>query len=77
MSQTITFFLGGEELRVQGVSPSTTLLDFLRDHRGRTGTKEGCNEGDCGACTVLLAHVEGPENNLVYRAVNALSLIHI
>ncbi|MBL6773575.1 MAG: 2Fe-2S iron-sulfur cluster binding domain-containing protein, partial [Alphaproteobacteria bacterium] len=54
MSQTITFFLGGEELGVQGVSPATTLLDFLREHRGRTGTKEGCNEGDCGACTVLL-----------------------
>ena len=71
MSQTITFFLGGEELRVQGVSPATTLLNFLREHRGRTGTKEGCNEGDCGACTVLLAHVEGPENDLVYRAVNA------
>lgn len=36
------------------VDPRTTLLDFVRDHVGLTGTKRGCDEGDCGACTVLL-----------------------
>ena len=35
------------------VSPSTTMLDYIRDHLGLKGTKEGCGEGDCGACTIL------------------------
>jgi len=48
------------QLRVNGepkeaiISPETTLLDLLRDTWGLTGTKKGCDEGDCGACTVLL-----------------------
>ena len=35
------------------VPPSTTMLDYIRDHLGLKGTKEGCGEGDCGACTIL------------------------
>ncbi len=48
------------QLRINGVdgqaeaAPSTTLLDFLRDHQGLTGAKRVCDRGSCGACTVLL-----------------------
>ena len=44
--------LNGESREVK-VSPSTTLLDLIRDHLGLTGTKKGCDFGACGACTVL------------------------
>ncbi len=47
------FTLNGRDHRVENVSPHTPLLEYLRSI-GLTGSKEGCNEGDCGACTVLL-----------------------
>ena len=50
----ISFLLNGETVRLQNVSPMQTLLDWLRQERHLTGTKEGCNEGDCGACTVTV-----------------------
>jgi len=50
----IRFSLNGETVEVSA-SPTTTLLDWLRDQKRLTGTKEGCNEGDCGACTVMVS----------------------
>ena len=47
------FTLNGARVRVDA-HPMTRLLDVLREHRGLTGTKEGCGEGECGACTVLV-----------------------
>lgn len=47
------FTLNGKRVRVDA-HPMTRLLDVLREHRGLTGTKEGCGEGECGACTVLI-----------------------
>ncbi|MBS0126219.1 xanthine dehydrogenase small subunit [Thetidibacter halocola] len=64
----ITFLLNGESVHLAGVSPTVTLLDWLREDRGLTGTKEGCNEGDCGACTVMVRDAEGA------RALNACIL---
>ncbi len=53
MKQLIRLTVNDREYEV-GVDPNTTLVDLLRGHLGLTGTKKGCDLGDCGACTVLL-----------------------
>jgi xanthine dehydrogenase small subunit len=55
----IAFLLNGETVRLADAPPTRTLLDWLREDRGLTGTKEGCNEGDCGACTVMVTDATG------------------
>jgi xanthine dehydrogenase YagT iron-sulfur-binding subunit len=50
---SVTFVVNGVECRLD-VAPWTSLLDALRDHLGLTGTKKGCDHGQCGACTVLV-----------------------
>ncbi len=55
----ITFLLNGESVALKDVPPTQTLLDWLREERGLTGTKEGCNEGDCGACTIMVSDGSG------------------
>jgi xanthine dehydrogenase small subunit len=65
----IRFLLDGEVHVVGDVPPTTTVLQYLRDDARRGGTKEGCAEGDCGACTVVLAELVDGE--LRYRATNA------
>lgn len=63
----IAFLLNGETVRVEA-TPTRTLLDFLREDHHLKGTKEGCNEGDCGACTVVVSDGSGT------RALNACIL---
>ena len=63
----ITFLLNGETVTAQA-APTVTLLDWLRIERGLRGTKEGCNEGDCGACTVMVTDASGA------RSLNACIL---
>jgi len=68
----IRFLLDGEVIELEEPDPTSTVLDYLRYTLRRTGTKEGCAEGDCGACTVLLGELAG--DGIEWRAVNACIL---
>jgi xanthine dehydrogenase small subunit len=68
----IRFILDGEVIEVDDSDPTATVLDFLRYTLRRTGTKEGCAEGDCGACTIVLGELDGEK--VGWRAVNACIL---
>lgn len=72
MSDTIRFLLDGDVVELTGVDPTDTILNHLRYRMARTGTKEGCAEGDCGACTVVLGELDG--DRVRYNAVNACIL---
>lgn len=70
MGQAVRFLLNGEIVEAVGVDPTRTLLEYLRGELRRTGTKEGCAEGDCGSCTVLVGERDG-EQGVAWRAVNS------
>jgi xanthine dehydrogenase small subunit len=72
MRNEIRFLRGGREVRLSEFGPSLTLLDYLRLNERALGTKEGCAEGDCGACTVVLRRcVDG---HVTYAPVNSCIL---
>lgn len=66
----VRFLLNGEVVEARGVDPTRTLLEHLRGDLRRTGTKEGCAEGDCGSCTVLVGELDG-RGGASWRAVNS------
>jgi xanthine dehydrogenase small subunit len=64
----IKFILNNKDISTS-LPPGMVLLDFVRDHQHLTGTKVGCNEGDCGACTLLVGELKN--NELQYRALTS------
>jgi xanthine dehydrogenase small subunit len=69
MRECVRFLLGDELVEIASCDPTRTVLDWLRLDRRRTGTKEGCAEGDCGACTIVIGRLDG--ERLRYEAINA------
>jgi len=68
-SAPIRFLSGGKVIEIENVDPCKSVLNFLREDLRRKGTKEGCAEGDCGACTVVLGELNGDRVEL--KTVNA------
>ncbi|MBB5685714.1 xanthine dehydrogenase small subunit [Sphingobium boeckii] len=71
---SVRFLLDGEIVEITDVDPTSTILNYLRYRLRRTGTKEGCAEGDCGACTVLLGELDEGAETMRWRSVNACIL---
>ena len=72
-ARAIRFIRRGELVALSNVPPERTLLEVLREDLGSTGTKEGCGEGDCGACTVVLGELAGGDGpaRIRWRAINS------
>lgn len=70
-TRAIRFFHRGQVVEVDAAAPTRSVLDWLREDARCTGTKEGCNEGDCGACTVVIGALARPDDP---HAVRGLSL---
>jgi len=68
-SNIISFVHSGKILEINNPDPNETLLNFVRTKLKKTGTKEGCAEGGCGACTVVLGELK--DNDINYKAVNS------
>jgi xanthine dehydrogenase small subunit len=71
VTNSVRFVLDGNIVEAQGVRRTTTVLDYLREQLHRTGTKEGCAEGDCGACVVLVGELNAAGTGINYVPTNS------
>ena len=71
VTNTVRFVLDGKIVEAQGERRTTTVLDYLREQLHRTGTKEGCAEGDCGACVVMVGSLNASGKGVDYVPVNS------
>ena len=71
VTNSVRFVLDGKIVEAQGARRTTTVLDYLREQLHRTGTKEGCAEGDCGACVVLVGELNAAGNGVNYMPTNS------
>ncbi len=69
----IKLVLGWQPIEIGALNPNTTILQYLRNDMRLAGTKEGCAEGDCGACTVIVGQIEN--GKIRYSAVNSCILL--
>ena len=69
-SNELTFWVNGEKIQISNPDPTMMLTDYLHDH-GLIGTKVGCGQGGCGACTIMLSHKDPSSGEAVHRAINA------
>ncbi|XP_037751532.1 xanthine dehydrogenase/oxidase isoform X2 [Chelonia mydas] len=67
----LIFFVNGQKVLEKNVDPETTLLTYLRRKLGLSGTKLGCGEGGCGACTVMISKFDNSQKKIVHYSVNA------
>jgi xanthine dehydrogenase small subunit len=70
-ARILRFMMDGREVAIEDPPATMTVLEYLREAAGRRGTKEGCAEGDCGACTVVVGELDPDRKALRYRAVNS------
>ena len=68
-TQKVQFLFSDKIFELNNPDPNQTLLNFIRTELKKTGTKEGCAEGGCGACTVVIGELKN--NNIIYKAINS------
>ena len=69
ISSSVKFLLNDKLIVIKNPDPNQTLLNYIRTELKKTGTKEGCSEGGCGACTIVLGELV--DNKIEYKAINS------
>jgi len=69
ISSSVKFLLNDKLIVINNPDPNQTILNYIRTELKKTGTKEGCSEGGCGACTIVLGELV--DNKIIYKAINS------